>query len=122
MSRRLQIEQTAELLGVKLSIKRCDIEREFMDIFNKLVIKYDKKQYPDSIFFFNDDICYMELYTKTNDLYCHYKHIWSVFEREYSMEYDDIQAIIKSQVEQHFKMKPITPKIDCVSLLGGAAF
>jgi len=25
-------------------------------------------------------------------------------------------------VEQHFKMKPITPKIDCVSLLGGAAF
>lgn len=38
-----------------------------------------------------------------------YESIWFVFENEFSMSYKQIQNLVKCTLEEHFKMKDVTP-------------
>jgi hypothetical protein len=82
-------------------------EERFLEIINGLEIKIDKKKYPDSIFYFKGDKYFFEL--EKDIIYCSYNNVWSIFLQEYKMNYDATQAFIKNQVEEHFKMKHVTP-------------
>ena len=47
------------------------------------------------------------------DLWCRWEGFWEVLERENNWNYEEVQAFIKVQVEQHFKGKGITPLNGC---------
>lgn len=80
-----------------------------MNIFEGLHIKLDLKTYPNRIFFFKEDMFWMDYNWKTKDLWCRGEGFWEVLEREYHWGYDEVERFIKNQVEQHFKLKDVTP-------------
>ena len=80
-----------------------------MNIFEGTHIKLDLKRYPRTVFFFKEDRCWMEYNWKNGYFGCRYEDFWEVLEREYHWGYDEVERFIKNQVEQHFKLKGITP-------------
>ena len=83
--------------------------QRFLEILNGCEVKIDKEKYPDSVFLFKNGKCYFEIENLT--LWCKYKHVWQIFENEFSMNYVDIQQFIKGQVEEHFKCMGLTPRL-----------
>lgn len=82
-------------------------EQRLLGILNGCEVKIDKEKYPNSVFLFKNGECYFEI--EKQYLWCRYKHVWQIFENEFSMNYADIQQFIKGQVEEHFKCKGLTP-------------
>ena len=82
-------------------------KQRLLEILNGCEIKIDKEKYPDSVFFFKSGECYFEI--EKQYLWCSYMDVWSVFEKEFSLNYNQIQALIKDAVEEHFKCKGLTP-------------
>ena len=80
----------------------------FLNYIQGLEVKINKKRYIDSVFYFKNGCCLFEYNEKNGDLYCKYDGFWSVFEREYNMDHQQIQAFIKNGVEEHFKIKVTT--------------
>ena len=113
MDRKLQLNVINEYLGTKFKLNEDDKIMFFEEIFKKLQVKINKEQFPNSVFFFNEDIVYMELDVNSKErfLYCSYRYIWSIFEREFSMEYKDVQSFIKSRMEEYFKSELVTPVV-----------
>ena len=72
------------------------------------VIKTSDK-YPESYFFTNNDKVIMEQDQKNDTLWVRYDGFWSIFSNDFSLEYTDIQVIIKFLVEQHLRSKVGTP-------------
>src|SRR5258706_5085543 len=99
MERILQLSFYNKYLSTDFKLNDIDKIMFFDEILLNLQVKVDNEKYPDSIFLFNDDICYVELSTKNYNLYCSYKYIWSIFEREFLMEYKDIQSFINGKME-----------------------
>ena len=83
-------------------------EERFYNIVKCLTQKTDKEKYPDSVFYFDGDKFMFEI--KKPYIWCSYPNVWSVFEIEYSMNYDDTQLFIKQQIEKHFKREGLTPQ------------
>jgi hypothetical protein len=85
-------------------------EQRFWSLINGITLRVDLDKYSSSIFFFKDDSCVIEYNTKSGYLWLSYKDIWSIFEKEYHLKYDEVRSFIKNQVEEHFKCKGVTPK------------
>lgn len=98
----------AEVKKMKEPKKLTPAER-FWKLCEGLTIKIDKKKYPDYVLFYKEGRRQFDYNTKNGYLLCRYSSIWSVFEKEYYMKYDDIQSLIKNLVEEHFKCKGVTP-------------
>ena len=82
----------------------------FLNYIQDLEIKIDKKRYIDYVFYFKNGCILFEYNGKNGYFHCQYDGFWSVFEREYHMKYQQIQAFIKNGVEEHFKFKVTTPE------------
>ena len=80
-----------------------------MNIFEGTTIKLNLKMYPTSIFFFKEDSFWMEYDWENGDLWCRGEGLWQVLERKNNWKRSEVQAFIKDQVEQHFKVKGVTP-------------
>ena len=80
-----------------------------MDIFKDTHIKLDLKRYPNRIFFFKEDICWMGYHWENGYFGCRYEDFWEVLTMENNLNYREVQAFIKDWVEQHFKLKGVTP-------------
>ena len=85
-------------------------EERFLQLIDGLTVKIDQKKYPNSVFLFKGNHFYFEI--EKTYIWCSYYKVWSVFEKEYEMEYADVQVFIKDQLEEHFKIKDLTSK-DC---------
>jgi hypothetical protein len=72
-------------------------------------LEADRVKYPDYIFFFKGNNSWFEYNTKNKYLYCSYEFVWSVFEKEFGLKYDEIQLLIKTLVEEYFECTDITP-------------
>lgn len=72
-------------------------------------IKIDKSKYPNLIFGFKDDKFLWKYDSENRYLWLSYIKIWAILEKEYNLSYSETQAFIKSEVEEHFKCKGITP-------------
>ena len=83
----------------------------FWQLCEGLAIKIDREKFPHAIFFFKNDELQFEYNTKNGHLWCRYSSIWSVFEEEDGMKYNEIQSLIKTQVEEYFKCKGVTPSL-----------
>ena len=81
----------------------------FLNYIQDLEVKIDKKRYIDTVFYFKNGCCLFEYNEKNGYIYCKYDGFWSVFEREYHMNHQQIKAFIKNGVEEHFKIKGTTP-------------
>jgi len=86
-----------------------------MNIFEGTHIKLDLKRYPNQVFFFKEDICWMEYHWENGYLWCRYRDFWEVLETENRWEYAEVQAFIKKQVEERFKLKGVTLTINGIS-------
>ena len=99
----------------KILLKELYLTYPIMDLFHTLtkdlVIKIDEKEYPDWIFYFNNDNnnCIFEYNTKNGDFYCDYKLYWTIFYKKFGFNYNIIRNLTKDMVENHFKLKGITP-------------
>lgn len=107
-------EQVAELLTF-LKVRKQDDpiaspkptpEARFAEIIEGLITKYG--YYSGSISYVKGNDTYFE-HNKYKFLWCDYRLVWSVFEKEYNMNYHQIQAFIKVQVEKHLNIKDVTP-------------
>jgi hypothetical protein len=86
--------------------KKPSPEQRFIEIIKGLVIDKDE-EYSNSTFYFKDEKYFFELEKDT--LWCSYDNVWSIFYKEYQMDYYSVQAFLRNQVEEHFKMKGVTP-------------
>ncbi len=84
-------------------------ERRFKELFQNLAIKIDEDRYPNTIFWFRGDNVIFDYDKKSGYFYCNYMLVWSVFESEFGLNYDQISKLIKGRVEEHFKLKDATP-------------
>ena len=92
------------------------IQTFFDELFNDLEI-ITLGEYPDSIFFIkNGGDIYMEQDYKNEKLYCSYNKIWSFFEENLSLGYQETSDLIKVMVEQQLKEKVFTPIMGLKSL------
>ena len=96
-------------------------------------VKHD--DYPNSVFWFYDDKfirkiklcklsgnsiklpskvkgkCLFEQNIKSRYLWCDFDEIWSVFYKEYKNNYNDVQSLIKSWLEEESKLNVFTPPV-----------
>ena len=83
-------------------------EERFWQLFNG-VIKEDKEKHPDSIFSFTKEGEFLWQYNSKNKrCWMSWKSIWSVFETEFNMSYQETQDFTSSLLEKHFKCKGLT--------------
>jgi len=71
--------------------------------------EYRTEKYPDSVFFFKNKEVYMEQNLKNGRLWVDYNTIWEDLENIFSLEYDDVQSIIKKWVEVTYNLRGVTP-------------
>ena len=104
----------------------------FWDKFNSCyLVKHN--DYPNSVFMFYDTNfvrskklanildkeveypkepkgkCLFELDFKNKYLFCDYDNIWTFLELNYSINYQEIKKLIKYWLEEHNKLKVLTP-------------
>src|ERR1035437_486994 len=53
---------------------------------------------------------YFEQDSKNGDLWCSYGLVWSIFESAFGMKYEQIQGFVKDMVDEHLKIKGLTPQ------------
>lgn len=73
-------------------------------------IKIDKEKYPDSTFGFIGEKFLWEYDSKSRILWLSYNMVWGVLEAEFELGYNEVQALVKKGVEEHFKCKGVTPQ------------
>ena len=89
----------------------------------QVVIKYLNKYYGDleeyrtdkrlnSVFFVKGKKIYMEQDLESKRLYVDYDTLWSDLKDTFSLEYDDVQSIIKKWVEVTYNLRGFTPDIN----------
>lgn len=98
--RKAELLKELELVNRIIDSPEVSKEDRFWGLVCGLQMKVDFKKYPYSIFWFNGEECRVEYELKTGNLWLHYPTIWSVFE-EYGLSYQQIQAFIKAEVEEH---------------------
>jgi hypothetical protein len=86
-----------------------EMEELFKSLLNGLeTVIYDDR--PKSLFYEKNSKVFFELYHGSEKvLYCDYYLVWNIFEVKYKLNYDEIQAFIKSMIEQHLNLSKVTP-------------
>lgn len=108
------IEKELAELKIQLQEESKEISaKEFLlgVLGNELTIKIDREKYPNSVFYFKGKNCLLELQKSEDNinLWCNYNEIWNPISAKYSLDYALIQELIKETVEEHFKMRDVTP-------------
>ncbi len=84
-------------------------ERRFKELCQNLTIKIDEDKFPNRIFWFRGDEVIFDYDKKDGYFYCNYGLVWLVFESEFGLNYDQTSKLIKGRVEEHSKLKDVTP-------------
>ena len=87
------------------------IKSLFYTLTKDLVIKIDKKEYPNWIYYFNKENKIIFEYNKNNGYFwCNYKLYWSIFYIKFGFNWQQVRDLTKDMVENHFNLKGITPR------------
>ncbi len=114
------IESELSSINQSNDLKKFDPNKFIDDIFNNFVRKVDRVKYPNVAFFgFDVDGNYLFEYSEKNGrFWVSYSKIWSVLEKEMKWDCADIQKFMKTKVEEHFKLRDVTPyPVRCNQLL-----
>ena len=77
----------------------------FANLMKGLRPKHDRKHYPHSTFWFKDNTWLFEHDEHEKYFWCSHKQVWSVFEQEFNMDYVEIEAFLRTSLEQYFKRR-----------------
>lgn len=100
----------SQLYKNRLLLEKYPLPKEhvFIDLIQDLEVRCDFEEYPYSIFFFkNNEYCFEILKSEEKDFgyfYCSHKHYWSIFEKEYNMNYNEVQDFTNDMFKEHFKI------------------
>ena len=72
-------------------------------------------KYPDSIFWVKDGEVIAEIDKNSGYFWIDYQ-IWDTISSMFSMEYNEIQRVMKDWLEEHYKLGGLTP-VDAITLL-----
>lgn len=107
------IEKELQELKEQLKVEEnVSAEQFLLDILgSELTLKIDREKYPNSVFYFKGDKCLLELKKSNTALYlwCNYNEIWNPISTKFYLDYASTQSLIKMTIEEHFKLKDITP-------------
>ena len=84
-------------------------ENHFIELWNGTTNIIDGL-YPNSIFLKKDGVILFEQDLKDGWLICNFELVWSIFEKEYNMNYKEIQSFIKNILETRLNCKGLTPQ------------
>ena len=90
------------------------LEHIIVEYLNKCygdLTEYRINKYPGSVFFVKNKKVYMEQKVENGRLWIDENTIWSDLENLFSLEYNEIQSIIKKWVEEDYNLRGITPLI-----------
>ena len=87
---------------------RYNWEKPFLDLMEGMERKINPDN-PNYILWYKDNDWYFEQNEETGRLWCQTDRVWSFFETNYSSNYTEIQVIIKSLMERHYKLGGLTP-------------
>ena len=65
---------------------------------------YETDKFPNRIFYMEDGKLIFNYNRKNSYCYINYEEIWSVLESVFQLGYEEIQAITKEWVEEHYKL------------------
>ena len=88
------------------------MEKVILHFLNKMygdLAEYRTDEYPDSIFYIKGKKIYMEQDLENGYLWIDFDTIWQDLKMLFSLEYDDIQSIIKKWVEEAYNLRGVTP-------------
>ena len=88
---------------------RYNWEKPFLDLMEGMKRKVHP-DYPHKTLWYKNNEWYFEQDEENGYLWCQYERVWSVFYANYSPKYTDVQSIIKSLMERHYKLRWLTPK------------
>lgn len=108
-----KLKEEISVLEIKLENEKQNPKKYLLELLgNELAVKIDIEKFPNSVFYFKGDNLLLEL-EKSSDiiyLWCSYIKIWNPISNKFSLEFPEIQQLIKETVEEHFKMRGVTPK------------
>ncbi len=87
-------------------------ERRFKELCQNLTMKIDENRFPNFIFWFRGDEVIFDYDKESGYSYSSYMLVWSAFESEFGLNYNQISKLIKGGVEEHFKLKDVTPGVE----------
>jgi hypothetical protein len=104
-------ELERQIEELKKEFQKEEMEEWFMSLLNELQIEI-KDDDSKSVFYKKNGNVIFELYqgSEKKYFYCNYKLVWSIFEKKYKLNYNEIQAFISSMVEQYLKLSNVTPE------------
>ena len=102
------LKRIAELDKIIAEPDKPSKEERLLQLLNGAVLRIDKHKYPNSTFLFRGDDFVAEYDSEKSILFLSYPKIWSVFQSEYGMKYNDIQAFTQGMLAEHFKCKGVT--------------
>lgn len=98
--------QKQELLEIINS--RYTPEKRFLGLINGLEIKLHP-EHSDSIYFFKEGKYFVQLDLKNKRIWFIYSNFWSILQKEFRLNHDEIQQLLKTLLEKHFKLMGFTP-------------
>ena len=84
-------------------------EQAFIEMVDGCVIWITDHEYPQSVYWMKYGKWMFEQDWENSNFICSYQRVWSVFENEFAMNYQSIQAFIAKMVEERFKLKGLIP-------------
>ncbi|QIY92203.1 DUF342 domain-containing protein [Chryseobacterium gallinarum] len=108
------LKEEISQLEIQLEKEKNDPKLFLLELIgNELTIKIDREKYPNSVFYFKGGACLLELEKSdgTTYLWCNYSKFWNPISEKFSLGYAEIKILIKETVEEHFKMRDVTPAL-----------
>jgi hypothetical protein len=106
-----EIQTEIETLKSKISeLEKKLVEKTREETFDEMFLgceSFVNDKYPNSLFYRKNGKTLFEI--ERCKFWCDNTHVWSVFEKTYSMKYTEIQSLITSRLENRFKIKGLTP-------------
>ena len=99
----VQITLTEEqLIEIKRQTLKLSIEKKILGMWYGCAVKFNFDTFPNRIFIVKDDKIMCEHRLDHKFIYVNYDLVWSVIEKEYSLDYDDTQYFLCSVVKKYF--------------------
>jgi hypothetical protein len=83
-------------------------DRLWNEICRGLVMKTNQERYPNLIFWFKQDRCYIQYDIETGHLWCDHDLVWGVFERELDWGHPQIESFINNKMKEPLQNKDVT--------------
>lgn len=101
----------AKIAKLKLKKEQQKSPEKFaMSFFEQdLICKSDKEKCPNSIFYFKGDKLLLEINKSGDSLKAWISHveIWNPISEKFSLDYAQMQSLLKMTIEQHFKLRNV---------------